>query len=66
MQHVLKDKRVLAFAQKHAAEEEGDEISMDEWDLENAYVSTCICKLHMHVIIFLFFMMYEPSTKVTA
>ena len=48
MQHVLKDKRVLAFAQKHAAVEEGDEISTDEWDLANAFVSTC--KLHSHNI----------------
>ena len=46
MQHVLKDKRVLAFAQKHAAEEEGDEISTNEWDLENAYVS-----IHQHIFL---------------
>ena len=31
IQHVLKDKRVLALIQKRAAEEEGREVS-EEWD----------------------------------
>ena len=34
---------MLAFAQKHAAEEEGDEISTDEWDLESAFVRKLSC-----------------------
>lgn len=37
VQHVLKDKRVLAFVQKQAAEE-GDESSTSQWDLDNTYV----------------------------
>ena len=40
MQHVLKDKRVLALAQKKAAEEEG-KVSGQQWDMEEivTYVS---------------------------
>ena len=41
VQHVLKDKRVLAFVQKQAAEE-GDESSTSQWDLDNTYVGYCM------------------------
>ena len=38
VQHVLKDKRVLALVQRQAAED-GGETSSDQWDLDNTYVS---------------------------
>ena len=46
LQHVLKDKRVLALVQKKAAELEGEETHRD-WDMKEivTYVSVvCVCE----------------------
>ena len=44
VQHVLKDRRVLALVQRQAAEEEGSDPPTDQLDLDNAYVSDIFLK----------------------